>query len=171
LKASELPKGEFHSYYRPYIETLGDADLQGCLSDGLEHMQKFMEQLPENKINFSYDKGKWTIGEVLMHLIDTERIFQYRALCFYRNDVTPLPGFNQDDYISEAGANTKNKTDILKEYSAVRNSSMVLFQSFKEEFLSRSGTASDSIMSVRALGFIISGHQKHHLKILKERYF
>lgn len=170
MKASELPEEEYNPYYKSYVDTLGEGELLLSLIDGLSEMENVMSKMPESKLSFSYDKGKWTVAEVFMHLIDTERIFQYRAIRFYRKDTTPLPGFDQDNYILECGASTKTKASILEEYVAVRNSSIALFQSFKEEFLHRSGIGSDSVMSVRALGFIISGHQKHHLNIIKERY-
>ncbi|MDT0607471.1 DinB family protein [Croceitalea rosinachiae] len=170
MKASELPEGEYNPYYRPYINALGAEDLMPSLEYGLIAMVDLITRIPESKLGFKYDTGKWTIAEVLMDLIDTERIFQYRALRFYRKETTPLPGFDQDVYILECGASTKTKAEILDEYTAIRNASIALFRSFKQEFLNRNGIASNSIMSVRALGFIISGHQIHHLNILKERY-
>lgn len=171
LKASELPKKEYHEYYRPYVLTLGDAGLMDSLEKGLVSMQDFLKSCPPDKIDYAYAFGKWTIAEVIMHLIDTERIFQYRSLRFYRGDQTELSGFDQDDYIKESGAGNKNKIQLLNEYSTVRTSSIALFKSFKEEHLNRAGIASKSLISVRALGFLISGHQKHHLAIVQERYF
>ena len=170
MKASELPNGEYHSYYRPYIDALKDGELLPSLVSGLKEMEDFLNEIEESKLKFSYAEGKWTIAQVLLHLIDAERVFQYRALRFYRKDETPIPGFDQDMYILECGAEEKTKADIREEYLTVRKASIALFQSFKEEFLTRTGTASNAIVSVRALGFIINGHQRHHMNIIKERY-
>lgn len=121
-------------------------------------------------MNFSYAQGKWTIAEVLIHLMDTERIFQYRALRFARNDKTELQGFDQDSYVPESQAPNRNRNDILEEFIAIRKSSIALFASLNDEMLLRSGLASGAKMSVRALGFVICGHQIHHFNILQERY-
>ena len=138
------------------------------------HLQKLFHELinsiPEGKFGFAYAEGKWTLAELLMHIIDAERVFQYRALRFARNDKTPLAGFDQDDYIPECNAGGRSKKDLLEEYAAVRESTIKLFQSFDDEMLKRVGNASGSDMSARAMGFIICGHQAHHLKIIKERY-
>lgn len=93
LRASELPKEEYHEYYQPYIKALGSSELFSALEVGLDEMQDFVQGLEGNKLDYAYDEGKWTVAEVLMHLIDTERIFQYRALRFYRGDQTHLPRF------------------------------------------------------------------------------
>lgn len=121
-------------------------------------------------MNFSYAQGKWTIAEVLIHLMDTERIFQYRALRFARNDKTELQGFDQDSYVPESQAPNRSRNDILEEFIAIRKSSIALFASLNDEMLLRSGLASGAKMSVRALGFVICGHQVHHFNILQERY-
>lgn len=170
MRASDLPESEFHPYYKPYIDALGDDDLFLSLTNGLLVMENFINQLPEGKLDFSYGPDKWTIAEVLIHLIDTERIFQYRALRFYRNDKIELCGFDQDEYVIECEAAGKSKNQILQEYSTVRKATIALFQSFNKDALNRMGKASGTPMSVRALGLMISGHQKHHFKIIEERY-
>ena len=139
----------------------------------LEEKKRFVElinEVPENKLSFAYAEGKWTLAELLMHIIDAERVFQYRALRFARNDKTPMAGFDQNDYVPECNAKGRSKKDLLEEYAAVRESTILLFQSFDEEALKRVGNASGSDMSTRAMGFIICGHQAHHLNIIKERY-
>ena len=152
LRASELPKEEYHEYYQPYIEALGNSELFSALEVGLNEMQNFVQGLADNKLDYAYDEGKWTVAEVLMHLIDTERIFQYRALRFYRGDQTHLPGFDQNDFIKECEARNRGKQQILEEYLTVRKATISLFKSFSNNYLSRSGKASGSMMSVRALG-------------------
>ena len=121
-------------------------------------------------MDFSYADGKWSVAEVLVHLMDAERVFQYRALRFARNDRTELKGFDQDAYVPESSANSRNKKDIEEEFVAIRKSSLKLFGSLGAEELSRSGKANGTSMSVRALGFVICGHQAHHFKIIKDRY-
>ncbi len=170
MNAAQLESSEYHSYYSPYIAALGNVDLLKALLAGKEQMIRFINMLPENKLNYSYAEGKWTVSEVIMHLIDAERVFQYRALRFGRNDSTALPGFDQDHYVPESGASKKTKAQLLLEFNAVRDASIALFTSFSKEVLKRWGTASNAKMSVRALGFVISGHQVHHLEVLRERY-
>jgi hypothetical protein len=170
LKVSQLQSGEYHPYYAPYIEILGNSSLSEALKSGLHLLSSFIEEIPESKMGFTYADKKWSVAEVLMHLMDTERIFQYRALRFARNDKTELKGFEQDDYVPESGANDRDKKELLEEFVAIRKSSIALFNSFNEGKLLRSGKANGATMSVRALGFIICGHQAHHFKILEERY-
>ena len=108
---------------------------------------------------------------MVQHVIDTERVFCYRALCFARNDITALPGFDQDLFVANDNANTRNWEDLLAEMRVVRQSTILLFNSFTDEALLRIGSGSGKNMSVRAIGFLCSGHQIHHLNVLKERYF
>lgn len=170
MRSADLPVSEYNPYYHTYILALGDVNLMDSLKEGLGDFSSFMQGLPEEKLNYSYREGKWTLAEVLMHIIDAERVFQYRALRFGRNDNTPLAGFDQDVYVPQSNASRKTKKEILDEYQAVRNGTISLFKSFDDDALKRIGTASDSKMSTRAMGFIICGHQAHHLKIIRERY-
>lgn len=168
--ASELSPNEYHSYYRTYIGLAGNNDLLECLGGGLTSFKAFMVDLPEDKLTYQYEKGKWTVAEVLVHLFDAERVFQYRALRFARKDQTALAGFDQDIYVPNSRANDRSLSSLVTEYTAIRNSTLSLFSNFNYEELQRSGVASDANMSVRALGFVIVGHQKHHQNILMERY-
>lgn len=170
MRSSDLPVSEYNPYYHTYILALGDINLMDGFEDGKNNFISFIEELPEEKLNYSYAEGKWTLAEVLMHIIDAERVFQYRALRFARNDNTPLAGFDQDIYVPQSNASKKMKKEILDEYLTVRNSTISLFKSFDDAVLKRIGMASDSKMSTRAMGFIICGHQAHHLKIIRERY-
>ncbi len=167
---SELPTSEYNPFYHTYILALGDIDLIQELNRGRDEFLALLEEIPENKLGFAYAEGKWTLAEVLLHILDAERVFQYRALCIARNDKTPLPGFDQDEYVPQSNASARTKDDLLREYKAIRESTLCLFNSFDETVLKRIGVASGSRMSVRALGFIISGHQAHHVKIIRERY-
>jgi hypothetical protein len=123
-----------------------------------------------DKFDFRYAEGKWTIKDIIQHLIDAERVFSYRAMRISRNDKTPLPGFEENDYVENTNANGRSIQDLLTELSAVRQSTLLLFKSFSEEQFGRIGVASNADVSVRAIGFIIIGHQKHHQKVFQERY-
>ena len=115
-------------------------------------------------------EGKWTIKDILLHLIVAERIFAYRALRIGRGDTTPLASFEENDYVPNANANLQSLENLLEEFQLVRKSTLLLFKKFSEEQLTYLGTSSDHSISVRAIGFLISGHQNHHLKIIQERY-
>ncbi|WP_375324403.1 DinB family protein [Flagellimonas sp. GZD32] len=167
---SELPTSEYNNFYHTYILALGDIELLSGLKKGKEDFLSLLDQIPENKLGFAYAEGKWTLAEAIVHIIDTERVFQYRALRFARNDKTDLPGFDQDIYVPNSNASSRSLESLRNEYEAVRDSTLALFSSLGETALLRVGVASGSRMSVRALGFIISGHQAHHARILKERY-
>lgn len=170
MKISDLNPSEFAPFYKTYIDQLGEVDLLETLTDSNNLLVETIGKLPDNKFNYSYAKGKWTIKEILQHLIDTERIMSYRALRFSRNDLTEIPGFNEDFYVKNSNGKTRTKESLLNEFSLVRNSSIALFNSFSEEMLTKIGNANDNKMSVRALGFVIAGHQIHHLKVIQEKY-
>jgi hypothetical protein len=123
-----------------------------------------------DKFDYRYAEGKWTIKEIIQHIIDTERIFAYRALRISRNDQTPLPGFDENDFANNTAAQTRGLQDLLTEFSAVRHSNLLLFKSFSDEQLLQVGIASEHSISVRAIGFILIGHQKYHQKVFEERY-
>ncbi len=167
---SDLSTSEYNSYYHNYILALPDVALMDELKDGKEQLLSFVGAIPNERLNYAYAVGKWTVAQVLMHIVDAERIFQYRALRFARNDKTPLVGFEQDNFVLESTADIRTKKEILNEYRTVREATISLFASFDDIVLKRMGTASGSGMSVRAMGFIICGHQTHHLKIIGERY-
>ena len=126
--------------------------------------------MSEEKEDYRYAEGKWTIKELMQHIIDTERIFNYRALRFARNDELALQGFEQDDYNDVAQANSRDFKSILNEFNALRISTIMMYQSFTDEMLKRIGTASNSPMSVRALGYLSAGHTGHHIRVFQERY-
>ena len=167
-----LPKSEYTSYFEQYIKLVTN---NTSIIENLETSQKefddFLRKLSKDKHDFSYAEGKWTLKELIQHIIDTERIFCYRALCFARNDKTELPGFDQDIFVDNDNANQRNYYDLLDEMETLRKSTIQLFKSFSDQALLRIGVASGNSISVRALGFLFSGHQLHHLNIVKERYF
>ena len=168
--SSQLRSGDYNPYYQTYINKLEEADLLDTMAKQLSNFPKFIASIPADKWNYAYDEDKWTVVEALLHIIDTERIFQYRVLRFARNDNSHLPGFDQDEYVPQSGANKRSRESIIDEYQAVRRSTLALFSSLDDNTLIRKGTASGSKISVAALGFIIMGHQRHHRDIIRERY-
>ncbi len=167
-----VPENEYHPYYKSYIADLAASgkSIVQVLIENQQEVNSALSNLSEEKHDYRYADGKWTIKELMQHCIDTERIFNYRALRFARNDKAPLQGFEQDGYNEEAYANDRNFQEILNEFNAVRTSTIIMYQSFNDDAIKRIGTASDNPMSVRALGYLTSGHLAHHLKVFQERY-
>jgi uncharacterized damage-inducible protein DinB len=172
MRKIEKPKeGEFAPYTMMYIGLLPDDGLVlQHLRNNLRAAKDFILSLPAEKLLYAYAKGKWTIKEILAHIIDDERIYVYRALRFARHDKTELPGFEQDDYAVYSRANERDVKDILDELEAVRLSTIAFFESLDDEALLRIGRADGKVMSVRAAAYHIAGHEMRHLNIIKERY-
>lgn len=162
--------GEFGPYYARYIDLVRDPDPMHLMKTKVMDLQALLSEVPEEKEDYRYAEGKWTIKEVIGHIIDVERIFAYRALCVSRNDQTLLPPFDEDAYILNGNYNSRTLPDLGHEFALVRESSIVLFRSMTEEQLLRKGTASNLPISARALLYIIAGHQLHHEQVLKTRY-
>ncbi|HEV7373265.1 MAG TPA: DinB family protein [Pyrinomonadaceae bacterium] len=170
-KIDKPVEGEYAPYTIMYIGLLPDDGLVlKHLEENLKATKDFILSLPEEKLLHRYAEGKWTIKEILVHLIDDERIYAYRALRFARNDKTELPGFEQDDYAIQSGANERDVKDILKEFTTVRNATISLFEGLDRKALLRAGVASGNIMSVRAAAYHIAGHEMRHINIIRERY-
>jgi uncharacterized damage-inducible protein DinB len=162
---------EYADYYAKYISKVPGTDLLKVLeSERLQMLQLFAGR-PEPHGNFQYAPEKWTVKQTLGHISDTERIFAYRALRIGRGDKTPLPGFEQDDFVRNGGHAERTLTDLAEEFSAVRAASIALFRSFDEKAWSQRGIASEKEVTARAIGFMVAGHQIHHRMILEERYF
>jgi len=171
MKANELHKNEYAAYYGNYISQVStEYNLVEELEISLHRFIHFVQNIPMDKHEFRYAEGKWTIKQIIVHLMDAERIFAYRALRFARNDKTALPGFDENDYAEIAPAEQRSIMSLLTEYSAIRHSNLLMFKSFSIEELLRIGTASENPMSVRALGLVMIGHQNHHQRIFEERY-
>lgn len=170
MKSDQLPVNEYATFYAGYIQALENVELIEELEICVHEFIKFVQNIPMDKFDYRYAEGKWTIKDIIQHLIDAERIFSYRALRISRNDKTPLPGFDENFYVDNTNANDRSIQDLLTELAVVRQSTLSLYKSFTQEQLARIGTASDKEVSVRAIGFIIIGHQKHHQKIFEERY-
>ena len=167
----DLHSTEFAPHFYNYIQLVGQEVLLDSLESGILDILSLSEKITKaDKEKFNYLSDKWTCQELILHLTDAERIFSYRALCIARNDKTHFPGFEEDNYVKNAYGNDRSFDSIISEFVAVRNATISLFESFNEQQLLQIGTASNNPISVRAIGFIILGHQKHHFKILEERY-
>lgn len=167
---ADLNPKEFNAYYSTYINKTDGLLLREGLKSSGEKTIAFLKTIPLDKLEYRYAEGKWTIKEIIQHLMDAERIFAYRALRIARKDKTPLPGFEQDDYVIPSQANKRSIEDLLNEFKAIKLATVTLFDSFSDEMLLSLGTASNSPISVRAIGFIIMGHEIHHCNVIKERY-
>ncbi|WP_370086637.1 DinB family protein [Ekhidna sp.] len=161
---------EVPEFYQGYVRTLGEGELVPLLLKSGDDFIGFCRNLTEAQGRYKYAPDKWSIKDVILHLIDSERVFAYRALRFARNDKTELSGFEQDDYVPEAHADERTIHNLLTEFTNVRAATVDLFSSFNDEIRKRSGIANGVQISVEALGYIISGHLVHHMNVLNERY-
>lgn len=165
--------GEFPAYSHIYLDLLeDDGSVLTHLWNNFETIKKFIYSLPEEKLYYRYAKDKWTIKEILVHIIDDERIFSYRALRYARNDKTPLHGFEENEYAIYSKANERSLNSIFDEYETVRKSTIALFKYLPEDCFMRSGMAVGNINSrtVRGLAYHIAGHELRHFNVIKERY-
>lgn len=157
-------------YYAKYIERVPDGDLLQTLRIQLDDTLSLVRGLDEARGGHRYAPGKWTIREVMAHLIDAERIFAYRALRIARGDATPLPGFDENAYAEAAEAESRTLADLADELEHVRLGNLAMFRAMSDEALARLGTASGGPVSARALAWIMAGHEMHHVALLRERY-
>lgn len=162
--------GEYADYYDRYISLVPVGDIVETLESQLDSTLALLHSINGAQANERYAPDKWSIKELVGHLIDSERIFAYRALRFARADKTPLSGFEQDDYVRCAGFDDRALADLAEEFEHVRESSIILFGSLNDEAYQRRGLANEVEISVRALAYIIAGHEVHHVNILKTRY-
>lgn len=167
---TKLKDTEFNPYYKGYIEKYRDQNILASLVEQKEHFLAFLKTFPDSKLPFRYEEDKWTSLEVFGHLMDVERVMAYRALAISRGDNTSLPGFDQDAYVDDLDVSHRTLDSYREEFLSVRDSTITLFRNFSSDQLQMLGNASNSPVSVRALGYIILGHLSHHKTILKERY-
>ena len=160
---------EFPVFYKGYVDTVKD-DVLAELEHQIESFTTLLKGIPLEKSGFSYAEGKWTIVELLGHILDTERFMAYRALRIARNDATPLPGFDENDYVANAHFADRSLIRMAEEFEHLRKANLFLIKSFNETELARVGISNDKPISVKALVFIMAGHLNHHIRILKERY-
>ena len=158
------------SFYHNYISQVPQYDLLEAFNAGTPAFAQFIENIPLIKREYRYAPGKWTVKEVLQHIIDAERIFSYRALRFARKDATLLPGFDENDFVNNAKTEKRDWDNLLAEFKAVRMASEYLFASFDDDQLNAEGSANNSSIYVLGIGFIVVGHSLHHMNVIKERY-
>jgi hypothetical protein len=158
------------SFYHKYICQVQEDDVRPAISHNSETATSFFKTLPDEKWSYRYAEGKWSVKEMLQHIIDTERIFSYRSLCIARKETTALPGFEEADYAAASKADRRTKEELLTEFETVRKSIEQLYASFDEEQLASIGISNNNPISVNAIGFIIPGHMQHHINVIRERY-
>ncbi len=168
-KNNRPSKDEHAEYYSGYVDLVDERPILNVLED-LVASRSVLSDVPPEKEVFRYQAGKWSIRELVGHLIDTERVMSNRAFAFARGDGAEIAGMDQDEYVSNAGHDDIPLSELIEEFEAVRRSSLYLFKNLSENAWSRSGVASGSPVTVRALAYIIAGHEMHHMGILKERY-
>jgi hypothetical protein len=163
-------EGEFASYYGRYIALVPGENLLDFFRAQQNNFASLLSSLPESKLLHRYAEGKWSIKDVAQHIIDSERIFAYRALSIARNDPNNLPGFEENDYAAIAHADAKSGEDLAEEFSTARSATISLYKSFDESVLARKGIANNQPVTVRSLGYIMAGHTLHHIGVINERY-
>jgi hypothetical protein len=161
---------EYTKHQANYINLVPEGDLLAMLRKQADSLDDLLSDVSPEEGEYRYAQGKWSLKELIGHIIDTERVMSYRALCLARGDQTPLPGFDQDIYISNAGFERYSLPELLEEYQLVRNATLTLLSRLTDEAWLRTGTVNNHGISVRALGYIIAGHDLHHQTIIKERY-
>lgn len=157
-------------FYHGYISRVSEDDVVDALQNSQAEASTVLQAIPDEKWDFRYAEGKWSIKEMVQHIIDAERVFTYRALCIARGEQTPLPGFDENSYATNSNAGVRGKGDLLAEWEAVRKATILLFTSFSSDQLGRTGVANNKPIDVNAIGFVAAGHVRHHLQILQERY-
>jgi uncharacterized damage-inducible protein DinB len=171
MKPGRPEENEYAPYYAGYIALVPGDDVVAALESQRLHTMQMLSARSEREGNFRYGADKWSVKEVLGHMADAERVFTYRAMRIGRGDQTPLPGFEQDDYVKNGGFGDRKLADLAEEFAAIRGASIALFRSMNDAAWTRRGTASGKEVSVRALAFMTAGHELHHHRILQERYF
>jgi hypothetical protein len=170
MNKNQLAPEEFHPYFGIYINQVGNKTLLSALKEGKDETIQFYNSIPASKLEYTYAEGKWTPKEILLHLIDAERVFTVRALFFARSKNAELSGFDENIFAENSNANQRTIENLMEEYELVRNSTIALFESLTEDALKNTGKASGNVLSARAAGFIICGHEIHHIQVMKERY-
>ncbi len=162
---------EYAAYYEKYVSLVPhDADVVETMTRQLEDTLALLGGVSEDRAGFRYEPGKWSIREVVGHIIDGERIFAYRALAIARGERQPLPGMEQDEYMSHANFDARTLADLLDEFAHVRRGNVLMFRALDSEAWARRGVASDNEVTVRALASVIAGHELHHVRIIREKY-
>jgi len=163
-------RSEYFEYYDRYVGLVPDGDIVAILRDQLVSTSAFLQLIPNDRIEYRYAPGKWTLKEVLGHVVDMEWVFTSRALHFARAVGEPLPGVEQDDFIAVGNFAVQSWSALIEQYRHLRHANALLFEAFDEATWSRSGVASGRTFTVRAIPHIIAGHERHHLGVIREKY-
>lgn len=162
---------EYAPYYHTYVGKVApNADLVSLLTSQFAETEALLAGLSEEKELYRYAPGKWSIRELVGHMVDTERVMAYRAMCIARGDKTPIPGFEQDDYVAAANFDSRSLASLMAEWRGLRAATIAMAEGMDKEAGARMGTASDNPVSAQAAMYIIAGHETHHIQVLKERY-
>jgi hypothetical protein len=167
--ARPLPS-DYPPFYETYVKLVQEDDLIKALQVSLEEIHKNLESIPADKMDWAYAEAKWTVRELLQHMIDAERVFAYRAQAFARGEQQNLPGFDENEYAKMANVTARNISEMKEELTALRRSVYFMFKGLTEQDIQRTGIANKNPVTVNALGYIIIGHVRHHFNIIKERY-
>jgi hypothetical protein len=160
-----------NAYFLKYTELVKEDNIQDAFTNQEDALQDFYNKIDEEKSCFAYAESKWTLKEMLQHIIDTERVFSYRALCIARNEQAVLPGFDENDYAKYSKANNRSWESLVEEMQILRMSTQMMFDSFTAEMLTNIGQFSSAKDSTNTLGYIMVGHVYHHIKVAEEKYF
>ena len=163
-------ESEYAPYYQSYIDQVSESDILPALRSQLDELDVLLARVEPPQETYRYGEGKWSMREIVGHLIDGERVFGYRAFCIARGEQQNLPGFDQDDYMVTSHYDQMELEDLLSELRLIRLGNIAMFRTLDEEAWSRVGVANSNSVSVRALAFIMAGHVRHHMNVLRERY-
>lgn len=166
---NQLKSEDYPAIYENYVESV-QGDVMAVLEEQLTSFPKFIRRIPESRHTYTYAEGKWTVKEILCHIVDTERVMSYRALRFARNDITELASFEQDEFVANGRHNERSIDSIIEEFVHLRKANIALFKSFNDIELTRKGMASGRLISVLAFIYVIAGHLNHHKFILQKKY-
>jgi uncharacterized damage-inducible protein DinB len=167
---TKLKPDEYGEFYKDYINLVDKPNvIQSLISQG-QKVYTIIRQLSEDKANYRYEDDKWSVKEIIGHLVDTERIMAYRALCISRGEQASLPGYDHESYVEQGEFDQRSLQSLSTEYDALRNANISMFSSFTKDQMLRKGTANEATVSVRALAYIIAGHERHHMQILEDKY-
>ncbi len=170
VSAGLISTDEYGQFFSTYIQYCKEKTLMEQFESGEDTLSDLLFGLSDEKMMYRYEPGKWSVKQIVGHIMDTERVMAFRALSFARGEKQAFPGYDHDQYVEQANFDERSAQDLLMEYRAVRESTILLFSSLTSDMLMKRGSASNVEFTVRALGFIICGHELHHIKILKERY-
>jgi uncharacterized damage-inducible protein DinB len=170
VTAGKPATSEYASFYGSYIARVADDDIVAVLENQMQSTRAFLETISDEQGDKAYAPGKWSVKELIGHVIDSERVFAYRALRFARNDQTALPGFDQETFTANANFANRLLSDVVQEFEAVRRATVLLFKHLSPDAWHRRGSANGNEITVLALAFVIAGHELHHMDVLKTRY-